>query len=113
MATASDTNANWAQRFWLIAAAITVARIVLLFVSEAELGPDEAQYWYWSQHPAFGYFSKPPLIAWAIGGFNGGVRRRRMGGSSAGAVFPFRRSGVYIFARRASFLANASVSGLD
>ncbi len=31
-----------------------------------ELGPDETQYWFWSQTPAFGYFSKPPLIAWAI-----------------------------------------------
>jgi 4-amino-4-deoxy-L-arabinose transferase-like glycosyltransferase len=27
---------------------------------------DEAQYYAWSLHPAWGYFSKPPLIAWAI-----------------------------------------------
>jgi 4-amino-4-deoxy-L-arabinose transferase-like glycosyltransferase len=31
------------------------------------LGPDEAQYWSWSLTPAFGYFSKPPMIAWIIG----------------------------------------------
>lgn len=30
------------------------------------LGPDEAQYWTWSQLPALGYYSKPPGIAWQI-----------------------------------------------
>ena len=38
-----------------------------LAVSNAELFFDEAQYWAWSQEPAFGYFTKPPLIAWLIG----------------------------------------------
>jgi 4-amino-4-deoxy-L-arabinose transferase-like glycosyltransferase len=28
---------------------------------------DEAQYWAWSREPAYGYFSKPPLLAWTIG----------------------------------------------
>ena len=27
---------------------------------------DEAQYWLWSKNIDFGYFSKPPLLAWAI-----------------------------------------------
>lgn len=30
------------------------------------LGPDEAQYWTWSQQLAWGYYSKPPGIAWQI-----------------------------------------------
>ena len=38
----------------------------MLFVSPLELYPDEAQYWLWSRHLAFGYFSKPPMIAWLI-----------------------------------------------
>ena len=28
---------------------------------------EEAQYWAWSLDPAFGYFSKPPMVAWSIG----------------------------------------------
>ena len=32
----------------------------------AGLYPDEAQYWFWAQHLAFGYYSKPPLVAWLI-----------------------------------------------
>jgi len=41
-------------------------RIAALFVSPLGLQSDEAQYWVWAQTPAFGYFSKPPLVAWAI-----------------------------------------------
>ena len=47
--------------------AITAVRIIALAVSNAELFFDEAQYWAWGQEPAFGYYTKPPLIAWIIG----------------------------------------------
>lgn len=53
--------------FLVIAGALTAARIAGLFFADANLGPDEAQYWIWSKAPAFGYYSKPPLIAWVIG----------------------------------------------
>jgi 4-amino-4-deoxy-L-arabinose transferase-like glycosyltransferase len=46
--------------------AITVLRLVWLAVQPAGLYPDEAQYWFWAQHPALGYYSKPPLVAWLI-----------------------------------------------
>ena len=55
---------------WIIGA-VTLVRIVALVFSPLELGGDEAQYWLWSQSPAFGYFSKPPLIAWIIGASTG------------------------------------------
>jgi 4-amino-4-deoxy-L-arabinose transferase-like glycosyltransferase len=50
----------------LLAAALTVARLVALFATPLELYPDEAQYWLWSRTLDFGYYSKPPVIAWAI-----------------------------------------------
>ena len=49
-----------------IVAAITLVRVVVLVVSPLQLYPDEAQYWWWAQNPDWGYFSKPPLIAWII-----------------------------------------------
>ncbi len=52
--------------FWFWALAITTLRIVVLLLSDANLGQDEAQYWFWSRDLDFGYFSKPPMIAWAI-----------------------------------------------
>ena len=41
-------------------------RVVVLIVSPLDLYPDEAQYWWWAQTPALGYFSKPPMIGWII-----------------------------------------------
>ena len=41
-------------------------RLIGLGLSPYGLHGDEAQYWAWSQEPAFGYFSKPPMIAWLI-----------------------------------------------
>lgn len=45
---------------------MTLWRVVWLAASRAELGVDEAQYWLWSQTLDWGYFSKPPVIAWII-----------------------------------------------
>src|SRR5271169_2098481 len=50
---------------WIIIA-ITLVRIIVLIVSPLQLYPDEAQYWWWAQTPDWGYFSKPPMIAWVI-----------------------------------------------
>jgi 4-amino-4-deoxy-L-arabinose transferase-like glycosyltransferase len=53
-----------------ILAALTLARIAGLAVSSVDLFFDEAQYWAWSRDLAFGYFSKPPLLAWTIAAFD-------------------------------------------
>ncbi|MBX3751890.1 MAG: glycosyltransferase family 39 protein, partial [Opitutaceae bacterium] len=50
----------------LLVLALTVARMLALFSTPLELYPDEAQYWLWSRTLDFGYYSKPPVIAWAI-----------------------------------------------
>ncbi len=47
--------------------ALTLWRIFGLAWAEVDLFVDEAQYWLWGKEPAFGYFSKPPLVGWAIG----------------------------------------------
>lgn len=55
----------WRWALWAVFA-VTVARLVWLALGRADLYPDEAQYWLWSLHPALGYYSKPPLVAWLI-----------------------------------------------
>lgn len=50
-----------------IALVLLIIRILILLISPFNLGPDEAQYWSWSTEPDFGYFTKPPMIAWLIG----------------------------------------------
>jgi len=46
---------------------VTGARIEALLLNPLGLYFDEAQYWMWSRTFDWGYFSKPPLIAWVIG----------------------------------------------
>ena len=45
---------------------ITILRTYSLHVSPIELSVDEAQYWHWSRNIDFGYFTKPPFVAWMI-----------------------------------------------
>lgn len=59
------------ERGWLapalaIVGAITALRLVLLAFNRTDLFVDEAQYWLWGQTLDWGYYSKPPLIAWVI-----------------------------------------------
>jgi len=49
-----------------VLAALTLVRLIGLSTSVVDLFPDEAQYWSWSRDLAWGYFSKPPLLAWTI-----------------------------------------------
>ncbi len=58
---------SWWHRTLFIVGLLVFGRLVALFASPLNLGGDETQYWVWSQIPDFGYFSKPPLIAWIIG----------------------------------------------
>jgi len=71
MALVSDTTgrSRVVAGFGLAAAlllVLTAVRLIALTFSTVDLFFDEAQYWAWSREPAFGYFSKPPLLAWTI-----------------------------------------------
>jgi 4-amino-4-deoxy-L-arabinose transferase-like glycosyltransferase len=45
---------------------VLAAAVRLLVAALVPLHPDEAYYWEWSRHPAWGYFDHPPVIAWVI-----------------------------------------------
>ena len=63
----SGRATNWFSVLLAGLAALLCVRLLALYVNGTDLFFDEAQYWAWSQDPALGYFSKPPLIAWIIG----------------------------------------------
>jgi hypothetical protein len=65
---AQPNQAQWFLPAVGLVGAITVIRLVLLAFNRTDLFVDEAQYWLWGQSFEFGYYSKPPLIAWLIGG---------------------------------------------
>ena len=49
-----------------ILASLLIVRLLALFADPNSLYADETQYWLWSQSLDWGYFSKPPMIAWFI-----------------------------------------------
>jgi len=64
------TTAEEAERSFraaiFIAFALTVVRLLWIASGATDLYPDEAQYWLWSLTPDWGYYSKPPVVAWLI-----------------------------------------------
>lgn len=88
----------------LLSASLLLKTFFLIFAilyAGIGLGPDEAQYWTWSQALDFGYYSKPPGIAWEIalgtwlfGNTELGVRAMPL---LIGFILPF---GVYAMAKR-------------
>ncbi len=71
MNDATTTRSAWHLRqglTWLAVGlcVLLAVRLAALAFNRTDLFFDEAQYWSWSREPAFGYYSKPPLIAWLI-----------------------------------------------
>jgi len=103
-------------------AAIAMARLLWLAVQSAGLYPDEAQYWFWAQHLALGYYSKPPLVAWVIalttaifgeGEFGVRLAAPLLHSIAAGFVYGI---GARLYDRRVGFwsaLAYASLPGVS
>src|SRR5690349_6927937 len=63
-ATISDTG--YLLRLLACLGALLALRLAAVYFAKTDLVLDEAQYWSWSRELAFGYFSKPPMIAWVI-----------------------------------------------
>ena len=52
--------------FFVLVLSLVALKIFAIFYTNFNLFADEAQYWLWSRSLDFGYFSKPPLIAWCL-----------------------------------------------
>lgn len=57
---------RYATRLLIILVALAAWRVLAASHLGMELYADEAQYWTWSLTPDWGYYSKPPMVAWAI-----------------------------------------------
>lgn len=99
-----SSNTLWTRRPGLCVAgvigALLIVRAAIVILSPIQLGPDEAQYWRWSQTLDWGYYSKPPLIAWGIAAVSSLVGDQEWGvrllaplahGAAAFCLFAFGR----------------------
>ena len=58
-------NIYQARTLWLISI-FFILRLIFLYLSPLGLHGDEAQYWVWSKNLDWGYYSKPPFVAFII-----------------------------------------------
>ncbi|WP_370689784.1 ArnT family glycosyltransferase [Phenylobacterium sp.] len=89
----------WRMALW-ITVALTAVRLAAIFITPLELYPDEAQYWLWSRTLDFGYFSKPPMVAWSIWATTLGSDAEPFVRLSAPLFQATTALGVFILARR-------------
>ena len=66
MPNAAARPSEWLPAAAAIVLAVTALRLALMAFNRTDLFVDEAQYWFWGQELAFGYYSKPPMIGWVI-----------------------------------------------
>lgn len=60
------TDRGYERLFWGVALALFLFHLLYIWLTPLDLSPDEAYYWDWSRRLAFGYYSKPPMVAWII-----------------------------------------------
>ncbi len=57
---------NWLLACLVVLTVVFVYRFSVLYAFPYTLYQEEAMYWDWSQQLSWGYFEKPPLLAWMI-----------------------------------------------
>lgn len=60
------SDSAWTRAAFALLGLLALIRLAALAASPIDLYADEAQYWRWGQSLAWGYYSKPPMIAWVI-----------------------------------------------
>ncbi|MEM1087720.1 MAG: glycosyltransferase family 39 protein [Pseudomonadota bacterium] len=66
MTVSADRETHYLRLIFVVISGLLLLRLALVVVSPMELYADEAQYWRWSTSLDWGYYSKPPMIAWVI-----------------------------------------------
>lgn len=63
-----DSDGCWNRRFWAFLGSLLLLRLLAAagLCTFAGLAGDEAYYWDWGRSPAWGYYSKPPMIGWIM-----------------------------------------------
>ncbi len=106
-----DRDRQFVRMAIAVFAAATLVRAVAAVTLPLDLSGDETYYWDWGRRLSWGYYSKPPGIAWlmaAAGGLTGdtelGIRAFAVviGAATAWGVYLFTRQ---LYSAQAAFLA--------
>jgi 4-amino-4-deoxy-L-arabinose transferase-like glycosyltransferase len=104
-------NLRYMRFAWWSIGAILLIRIIFVVIFPFDLSGDEAYYWDWGRQLDWGYFSKPPGIAWLMalanwlgGGTDTGIRLMAvaLGTGTLCSIYFLTR---HIFGHKAAFWA--------
>ena len=56
----------WTRRTLWVLGGLLIFRLLYVATVPLDLVHDEAYYWDWSRQLDWGYYSKPPMVAWLI-----------------------------------------------
>jgi len=98
----NETGHQWDTRVWLAVGLVLLGAalnaIYLFRHCPIDLSEDETHYWEWSRHLDYGYYSKPPGIAWVIwAAIRIGAMLGINGDGSGAALAPVMRMAAVIF----------------
>lgn len=62
----SDRGDSWWRWTLIFVFTLFGLRLIYAYFVPLDLVHDEAYYWEWSRRPDWGYYSKPPMVAWLI-----------------------------------------------
>lgn len=102
---------RWDRLSWRLLVAGCLCRVLYAALYPMNLAGDEAYYWEWSRRLDWGYFSKPPGIAWlmalvtGLGGSHTVVFRLAAAVIGAGSLVLFRELARSLFGPKAGWFA--------
>ena len=109
MATESASHISFPTIFFFTG--LLLLRVAYILITPLDLSPDEAYYWDWSRRLDWGYYSKPPMVAWinwfstSLLGAKTWTVRLPAAVLSTGSLFFVFLAGRKIFGERAGLLA--------
>ena len=59
-----SSGVSYETRAWLLIAGVLAFRLLYSALFQTSPAGDEAYYWDWGRQLDYGYYSKPPFIAW-------------------------------------------------
>lgn len=111
MATEAAQTIDYGRRTLMLLGGLFVFRLIYAAAFATNPAGDEAYYWDWGRRPDYGYYSKPPLIAWIyalVDGVGGGhlfAIRAAAAVLGTGAIYLLYRFAASLFGPRTGWIA--------
>lgn len=102
----ADWREIWRHDRWLMISALSIFILRTIFIWRMGLMPQDAYYYFYTEHPAISYFDHPPAIAWVLKAFTVVLGKEvwviKLGDTlvTLGTLLVFRQLALFFLPRR-------------